>query len=76
MRLFGIVSGAIDRRDRAMWLTAPFDRLWRLENTPHDWRVAAGQAPSATALAGFAFSSGASAAQSYTSGAIASEVTC
>lgn len=28
MRLFGVVSGSVDRRDRAEWLTPVFDRAF------------------------------------------------
>lgn len=30
MRLFGQVDGAVDRRDRAGWLTPPFDLAFRM----------------------------------------------
>ena len=29
MRLFGLVSGMVDHRDRADYMTPPFDRRWR-----------------------------------------------
>ena len=60
MRLFGLVDAAIDRRDRAQWLTPPFDR--RLASgIAGPYRVAAAEPQSVTAVCGQARTSGDSA---------------
>lgn len=46
MRLFGKVDGAIDRFDRAEWLTGPFDLSWGapviiLTPVERTWMIAA-----------------------------------
>jgi hypothetical protein len=57
MRLFGLVDGLIDRRDRAQWLTPPFDR--RLSTgIAGPYRIAAAAPQSLTAEQGQAVIAG------------------
>ena len=59
MRLFGKISGTVDRRDRAEWLTMPFDLA--IGSRPGTHFVAAGRCYAATAAAGSAYQCGAAA---------------
>lgn len=57
MRLFGLVDGQIDRRDRAAWIMPPFDR--RLTTgIDGPYRIAAAAPQTITAQQGLAVAAG------------------